>query len=366
MNILWLSWKDSQHPLAGGAEVVKREICRRLTRDGHSVIQITGGYPGSSTTSTLDGSVIVRVGGRFSVYFLAWRYYRKNLRGWADLVIDECNTVPFFASAYVSEKNSMVIYQLAREVWFYQMRWPLSIVGYLLEPIYLRFMNKNSVITICKSTRDRLLELGFKSKLIKIIRMATEAPAEKNIPLKDMSEGPVLMYFGSLREMKRPHHVVQAFVEAKTRIPNMSLIIAGEGSGAYLEKLKALVKLSRYSDSIIFTGRVSQEEKIQLMRRSHLIAVTSVREGWGLIVTEAAAQGTPAVVYDVDGLRDSVKNEITGLVTPCSPRELANGIIRLLSDESLYEKCRREAWEWSKELTFENSYNDFCKALNII
>jgi glycosyltransferase involved in cell wall biosynthesis len=101
------------------------------------------------------------------------------------------------------------------------------------------------------------------------------------------------------------------------------------------------------------------------MKKAHLIAVTSVKEGWGLIVTEAAAQGTPAVVYDVDGLRDSVKNEITGLVTTCSPHELGDGIIRLLTNEGFYGQCRQAAWEWSKELTFDNTYEDFCKVLNI-
>lgn len=360
-----MAWKDAEHPAAGGAEVVKSQICQRLVRDGHTVIQLTAGFKGASSETHLDGCKIIRVGGRYSVYWQARRYYRSRLKGWADLVIDECNTVPFFASIYVSEKNCMVIYQLAREIWFYQMKWPLSLIGYFTEPIYLRLLNKNPVVTICASTRNELLKLGFRSERVKIIRMASEAPPEKNIGIKDMSAPLTLMYFGSLRAMKRPHHVVQAFIEAKNRIPDLRLILAGGGDGDYLEKLMALIKSSGYSDSIICTGRVSEEEKTALMKRAHLIAVTSVKEGWGLIVTEAAAQGTPAVVYDVDGLRDSVKNGITGLVTPCSPYDLANGIFRLLTDEGFYEQCRRAAWEWSKELTFENSYNDFCKALNI-
>ena len=360
-----MAWKDAEHPSAGGAEVVKSQICQRLVRDGHTVVQLTAGFKGGAPEAYLDGCKVIRVGGRYSVYWQARRYYRCRLRGWADLVIDECNTVPFFASTYVSEKNCMVIYQLAREIWFYQMKWPLSMIGYLLEPIYLRSLNKNLAVTICSSTRNDLLKLGFRPERVKIIRMASEAPPEKNIGVKDLSTSPTLMYFGSLREMKRPHHVVQAFIEAKTRMPELRLILAGGGEGAYLDKLMALIKSSGYSDSIICTGRVSEEEKIALMKRAHLIAVTSVKEGWGLIVTEAAAQGTPAVVYDVDGLRDSVKNGITGLVTPSSPQDLADGIIRLLTDEGFYAQCRRAAWEWSQELTFENSYIDFCKALNI-
>lgn len=360
-----MAWKDAEHPAAGGAEVVKSQLCQRLVRDGHTVVQLTAGFKGASPEAQLDGCKVIRVGGRYSVYWQARRYYRSHLKGWADLIIDECNTVPFFSSTYVSEKNCMIIYQLAREIWFYQMRWPLSIIGYFLEPIYLRLLNENPVVTICASTHNELLKLGFRPERLNIIRMASEAPPEKNIGFKDMRAPLTLMYFGSLREMKRPHHVVQAFIEAKTRIPDLRLILAGGGEGAYLKRLMALIKSSGYSDSIICTGRVTEEEKISLMNRAHLIAVTSVKEGWGLIVTEAAAQGTPAVVYDVDGLRDSVKNGITGLVTPCSPHDLANGIIRLLTNKDFYEQCRHAAWEWSQELTFENSYKDFCKALNI-
>src|SRR5204863_3055881 len=55
-----------------------------------------------------------------------------------------------------------------------------------------------------------------------------------------------------------------------------------------------------------FVGRVSQDRKYELMARAHAIVATSVREGWGLIVSEAAALGTPAITYDVAGLRDSV------------------------------------------------------------
>src|ERR671937_779035 len=59
-------------------------------------------------------------------------------------------------------------------------------------------------------------------------------------------------------------------------------------------------------------GRLSREELEQRMGQAHLLLCTSVKEGWGLVVTEASAMGTPAVAYDVPGLRDSVIDGITG------------------------------------------------------
>src|SRR6185437_13860444 len=60
------------------------------------------------------------------------------------------------------------------------------------------------------------------------------------------------------------------------------------------------------------------------------LVATSVREGWGLVVTEAAARGTVSIGYDVAGLRDSI-GASGGILTPANPASLATGLVRLLS-----------------------------------
>ena len=94
------------------------------------------------------------------------------------------------------------------------------------------------------------------------------------------------------------------------------------------------------------------------MQRAHVITVTSVKEGWGLIVTEAASQGTPAVVYDADGLRDSVRDGQTGLVTAPTPESMAQGVVHILEDKKIYRRLQKNAWQWSQEITFDKSYSD--------
>ena len=98
------------------------------------------------------------------------------------------------------------------------------------------------------------------------------------------------------------------------------------------------------------------------MQKSHYILVTSVKEGWGLIVTEANSQGTPAVVYDVDGLRDSVRNLDTGLISrECTPLGMAEVLVKGFSDTEAYMQMREKAWLWSKQLTLENCYLEFMR-----
>ena len=61
-------------------------------------------------------------------------------------------------------------------------------------------------------------------------------------------------------------------------------------------------------------GRLSRRELYERMARAHCLLVPSVREGWGLVVVEANAVGTPAVGYDVRGIRDSIRPGETGVL----------------------------------------------------
>jgi glycosyltransferase involved in cell wall biosynthesis len=390
MKILWLTWKDPTHPHAGGAEVVQRELCKRLTADGHEVTILTASYPGAAHEDTLHGCRIIRVGGRFSVYWHAYRYYKKHLVGWADIVIDETNTIPFFAKYYVKEPHLMFFHQLCREIWFYQMRFPLSLIGYLLEPLYLRLLSGSQAIVVSESTKRDLMRHGFKAGNIHIISEGIELEPLTTLKKIEKYPQPTLLSLGAIRPMKRTLDIIKAFEIIKSQattpfviaseanqssdpssspsalstfnfqLSNLRLIIAGDTSGKYGEKVLQYIENSPHKADIEVLGRVSTEKKLELMQKSHAIAVTSVKEGWGLIVTEAASQGTPAVVYNVDGLRDSVQHRNTGLVcTRNSPEELAVNIANLLTVPQFYDHVRTRGWEWSKKVTFDQAHKDF-------
>ncbi len=81
---------------------------------------------------------------------------------------------------------------------------------------------------------------------------------------------------------------------------------------------------------VTFLGHVSDEEKRERLGRAHALVATSVREGWGLVVTEAAEAGVAAIGYDVPGLRDSI-GASGGVLTPADPASLAVGLVGLLS-----------------------------------
>jgi len=360
MKILWLTWKDRKNPQAGGAEVVNEELAKRLVQDGHEVIFLVAEAPSAPQEETKDGFKIIRMGTRLSVYWRAYRYYKKNLKDWPDLVIDEINTIPFFAKFYVKQRNILFVHQLAREIWFYQMFFPLNMVGYILEPIYLWILRDRQVIAVSESTKRDLMRRGFKGANISIISEGIEIEPVKNLDEVKKYDMPTILSLGAIRPMKRTLDIVKAFEIAKKKVTELELVIAGDSSTEYGVKVLSYIKKSKYANSIRYVGRVSAEEKIELYRKSHIVAVASVKEGWGLVVTEANSQGTPAVVYNVDGLRDSVRDSETGLFAKTNtPNGLAEAIVKILGDKDAYEKMRHSALVWSKEITFEKQYKDF-------
>jgi glycosyltransferase involved in cell wall biosynthesis len=92
------------------------------------------------------------------------------------------------------------------------------------------------------------------------------------------------------------------------------------------------------------------------MSRAHVLLVPGVREGWGLVVSEANAMGTPAVAYDVPGLRDSVKDRVTGvLVGKDDYAEMAEEAIGLLKDHIKRKTYAKRAMQDAKHLDWERT-----------
>jgi glycosyltransferase involved in cell wall biosynthesis len=361
MNIVWFTWKDIKNPHAGGAEQISSEIAKRLVSDGHKVTILTSSFPGASRKEKIDGYEVVRAGNRFTVYFYAAVHFLKHHRSSTDFIIEEINTIPFMTQLYSRKKRVLVIYQLCREIWFYQMFFPLNLVGYILEPLYLFLLKNNWVITESRSTKIDLQKYGFRKKQIHIIPVFTDI--KLSIHEKKFSH-PTILSLGSIRSMKRTLDQVQAFELAKKEIPELKLIIAGDYSSRYGRKVYSYIKKSPYKNDVSILGRITRSKKTSLLRKSHILLVTSVKEGWGLIVTEAATQGTPTIGYNIDGLRDSI-TAAGGMIIYPSTMKMAKSIVKLIRE---YKNVNQsELIITTKHLSPANSYKVFiasCKKVH--
>jgi len=348
---LILNWRCPRNPRAGGAEALTFEIARRLINAGNSVEWFAASFPGAAAEEMLDGVRIVRSGRQWTVHWHAFKRYRGRLRGRFDLVIDEVNTMPFFTPIWAGIPTVMLIFQLAREVWWYESPPLINALGYAVEPIYLRAYRRTPVITISNSTREDLRKLGF-SGPITIIPIGVDA-IHRNQPAK--ASNPTFLYVGRLAPSKRIGHMVVALAQFRHETGTGQLWLVGGGSAKYQQSLLNLARKMKVDQSVTFFGRVSESDKHRLMAEAHALLMTSVREGWGLVVTEANACGTPAIVYDVPGLRDSVRNESTGLVVAARPDSLCQAMVRVTTDRQLYDRLVVESQRWSETLSFDGA-----------
>jgi glycosyltransferase involved in cell wall biosynthesis len=244
----------------------------------------------------------------------------------------------------------MMIWQLAKEVWWYESRFPLNAVGYLLEPAYLRVYRHTPVLTYSQSTKADLRRLDFKAD-ITVVPVGIEPVDIADTP---KTREPTFVYVGRLAPSKRVHEIVEAFALFLSQGPKGGrLLLIGNGEGSYVSRLGRLALRLGVSESIEFCGWLNGPEKQKRMAEAHALLMASAREGWGLVVTECNACGTPAIVYDVPGLRDSVRHHETGLVVRPTSSGLAEGMLKIINDRDLYLRLRGAAMEWSHKFTYD-------------
>jgi len=322
-----------------------------LVVKGHEVEWFSASFPGAPPVEEMEGIRIVRVGRQWTVHWHAFKRYRMHMRRHFDVVIDEVNTMPFFTPFWAGIPTLTLIFQLAREVWWYESPFPIAAIGYAIEPIYLRGYRHTPAITISKSTEEDLRRLGFDSQ-ITIVPIGIEHISFVQPP---KAPTPTFLYVGRLAPSKRIADMIQALAQFRAATGSGRLWLVGSGSDRYRRSLSECATRLGVQNDVVFLGHVTEEEKHRLMAEAHILLMTSVREGWGLVVTEANACGTPAVVYDVPGLRDSVRNEETGLVVAARPRDMSTALTRLTTDAALYELLAAEGKRWSQTFSFEKA-----------
>ena len=375
-KVLMITWRDIKSPFSGGAENLSHHILKEL-KSKYEITVWSSAFPNCKRFEKIDGIQYIRMGSKkfnfigpynWRVYFTVFRYYwftnKRNIN--FDVVIEQINNIPFLFSLYGKNKAFIYINQLCRENWFHQLPWVFAVLGYyIFEPVYLWLLRNKKVITISQSTKNDLLKFGFKEKNINIIPVAIDIKPIKNSKslkkFKDFS----LLSLGNIREMKRTLDQIKSFEIAKKTIPKLKLYIAGAPSGGYAAKVFDLIHRSVYKKDIVYLGSISKQQKIKIMQKCHCLLVTSIKEGWGLVVTEAASQGTPSIVYNVGGLRDSVKKNKTGLICDINtPENLAKNICKLYKNKSLYNKLQNNGLNWNRELTYNNSAKTFLEIIN--
>ncbi|HEY4220095.1 MAG TPA: glycosyltransferase, partial [Myxococcota bacterium] len=134
---------------------------------------------------------------------------------------------------------------------------------------------------------------------------------------------------------------------------NVRFVVAGGGPEAYVDKLKKHA-IDLGVNNIVWTGFVRGQDWLDAYAAADVMLFPSVTETQGLVVVEALAAGVPLVSVEAMGPASTMKGERGCLFADNDPAVFATATQRLLRDEVLYERKKREALEIAKVSSVEH------------
>ena len=353
MNILLVNWQDLENPQAGGAEIHLFEIFSRLAARGHRVRLVCSGWQGAPRQAVVQGIEIERTGGRNSFALLGRGAVRRALRAEpADVVVEDVNKLPLFLAGLTALPLYVIVPHLFGAAAFEEAPWPVAAIVWLAERPLPRMYRRAGFQAISESTRDDLVARGVPAPQIRVIHPGTDTQAYAPLPGLDRTPHPSFLYVGRLKRYKGVAYAIRALAVARRVRPDIVLDIAG--SGDERPALEALARSLDVADAVRFLGFVSHETKLRLLRTCWATLYPSVKEGWGITVIEAAACGTPSIASDSPGLRDSVRDGVTGhLVAHGDVDALAHRLLQYAETPALVDTLGRNARGHAESLTWE-------------
>lgn len=232
--------------------------------------------------------------------------------------------------------------------------------------------------------KDFEKQLGFKN--IKVIYNCVDAPYFKKIYISKIEEKReeiglkkddiVLLNVGRLHPQKGQIFLIEAFSLICKNNPKYKLIIIG--SGLIGDRLKIKVNDLNLSDSVIFLK--DREDVREIMSACDIFVFPSLYEGFGIALVEAMAVGMPVIAFDIESLREIIRNNIDGaLVEKQNSVKLAEAIYAIAQDNERRHYLGKNAKKRTLEMFGVNTYikklenfyqdmiykTDFSKLINI-
>ncbi|MFF0270759.1 glycosyltransferase family 4 protein [Kribbella sp. NPDC004536] len=325
-RVLLLNWRDTTNPEGGGSERYVEEVAKGLATLGWSVTVLCAAYPGSPREACRDDVKYVYRGSKITVYlhglFYTWLHR-------PDRVIDVQNGLPFFTRLVRRTGVFVLVHHVHEEQW--QVVYPgwRGRLGWWLESrLAPRLYAGCTYVTVSSASREELARLGITD--IALIHNGTDPAPPRQRP---KASNPTVLCVGRVVPHKQLEHAVDAIRAARVVLPDAKLIVVG--SGWWEDALRNYVADRGLDEAVEFRGHVSEDEKHAAYDEAWILALPSLKEGWGLVVGEAAGHGVPTVAYrTAGGPTESVNDGVAGVLVNC-PSEFTAATVRLLQDAEL-------------------------------
>lgn len=371
MKILILAFRDWMNPFTAGGDIYMNELAKRLAARGHNVTLLSSRFAGCEDEEFREYIHILRLGNAFSMFLKVFMHYMKHLRGKFDLIIEEMiggQRVPFFSSIYVSEPLIVVWHQRYTKVFLTQHPLPIALSLCLLEYFLAIIYRKRTIVVPSRSSLADITQLGISSTNAHIISPGVSDYFFNitNCDADITNRKPLIVFLGKIRRYKCIHHALLAMKLLVQKYPKCRMIIAGKRSDFDVKYEKILRSMAFHlglSDKVKFKLNISETEKIRLLKASRALVLPSPSEGFGIVIIEANACGTPVVVSDRIP-RDAVIHMHNGLVVPFgSMNALASALYQLLTEDELFLRMSENARNWAQNFTWDRAANGLSKVI---
>lgn len=345
MHVVFLTWKDVAHPLAGGSEILVDHLATGLHERGHQVTVVSAGPVGDHPYRIIDA------GGRYQQYLTDPLLVRREV-GEHDVVVDVCNGMPFFSPLWSRKPVVALVNHIHFGMWREWFSPATAWFGATVETrVMPRLYRNRRIVAVSESTARAVESLGVDRSHISVVHNGVDLRDDLERDLSVRSAEPMYVAVGRLVPHKRFDLMLRAWAAVRHELGEGLLHVVGEGPlRAELER--------RAPEGTIFHGHITDHERDVLLTRSWALVQPSRLEGWGLVVMEAAACGTPTIGFRVPGTRDAVVHEETGILVR-SEQELVDRWIDFSRDAEQRRLLAKGAGERADAFSWTRTCEEF-------
>jgi glycosyltransferase involved in cell wall biosynthesis len=358
-SVLFMNWRDRKHPQGGGSEVFVEEVAGRLAASGRTVTIFCAEHEYAPRDEIVDGVRFVRRGTWRTIYLWGAAYHLLGRFGDHDVVVDVQNAVPFFSPIFCARRVVVLVHHLHREQWRILFGRRIARAGWWVEsrltPIVYR---RCSYVAVSEATRRDLAALGVDRGRVTVARNGTSLPLAGE-PSARRPE-PTIVYVGRLVPHKRVELLLDAAAVLRREFAGLRVRIVGRGPWEAI--LRSQADERGLSDTVTFDGFLSSADRDAALASAWVLAMPSVKEGWGLAVVEAGAVGTPSVAFRTGGLTESIVDGETGLLAD-SFEEFVDGLRAVLRSPDVRDRLGERARAHALGFTWEATTDAVIEAL---
>jgi glycosyltransferase involved in cell wall biosynthesis len=358
-SVLFLTGRDTSHPEGGGSELYVEQAAAGLAARGSAVTLLCAAHPGAPPEEVRDGVRVLRRGGRLTVFLHAFLLHLSGRLGAHEVVVDVQNGLPFLARRWCRRPVVVLVHHAHREQWPVVFGRLVGQLGWLLESrLAPRAQRGARYVVVSAATRRELLDQGVAAEAITVVPGGADVPAP---PAVARSPHPTVCVLGRLVPHKRVEYALEAAAVIRRRLPDLEVQIVGRG---YWEpRLREAAARLDLGGTVRFLGFVDEATKQQLLARAWVLAMPSLKEGFGLAAVEAAAHGTPTVALrSAGGVADAVVHGETGLLAD-DAGDFARQLERLLLDRELRRSLGQAARAHASRFTWAATAAGFASAV---